>query len=894
MGLSLGASSALQAADIEITGVLKREVWPGATRAQVLDGSAGQPSTVGVVTRFEAPAGVGDNYSSRISGFFTPDRTGDYIFFLAADDDTDLYLSTDATPANKKLIAQEQSWSGNLNWQTAGAGDATFKNSYDFPNGEWPGGPNIVIPLTAGRKYYIEAVHHEGSGGDNLAATFVVDTFDYPPDGTATALTGNLISALLPSGTVTITQQPANVSTIAGVTATFSVETTHTGVVAPTYQWRRNGADIGGATSASYTTPVLALSDNNAKYTVRIAVPGAEVISSEATLNVTDDTLPPQVLSAGGLRTQGGGIEVGLIFDEVLNPASVTADKFTLSAGTVTAARYLPNSSGKASLRSGVVLTTTGLTAGQSYTVTVQGVSDAYGNAMASTATPFKVSSMSWAALGTQTAQFPAAAIAVGDDGFDVNGGGASFWTTNDDVTFVYEQVTGDFDKVLRVEYQDPSSQWARAGIHARETLDGTGETASRYQNSHANPSVMVSGQASNNSFETNRRLSTGSDATSSTGGGTPEYPNAWVRLRRQGDLMHMYRSNDGNTWIQLGTSDFNPADGSLPEGPLANSMYVGAVYGPENGNLTEANESLRGVFAVRFRDYGDFEPSKARGSQAYTIGINFTDASNQRGGLGPREIAGVNPIAQGNWNDLPTLAISEEAFALKAEVSGAAQNTTATVEWTSANTWASSGRGEENNMLTGSDRQLLVGYLDTGNATTTQVTVRSLPTQLTGGNGYDLVLYTLGGVAGRGGAFRVTDENGTELRPYVRGASPANPTSLTRVPVVGEEHGEGTYIVFEGLKAANVIVEATTEGGFGFSDTPRAPINAIQLVAPTGLLNVVQNPEISIVRAGAGATITYIGRLQRADTVNGPYTDVAGATSPYTVSAPGFFRATQ
>lgn len=196
--------------------------------------------------------------------------------------------------------------------------------------------------------------------------------------------------------------------------------------------------------------------------------------------------------------------------------------------------------------------------------------------------------------------------------------------------------------------------------------------------------------------------------------------------------------------------------------------------------------------------------------------------------------------------------------------------------------------------MLTGSDRQLLVGYLDTGNATTTQVTVRSLPTQLTGGNGYDLVLYTLGGVAGRGGAFRVTDENGTELRPYVRGASPANPTSLTRVPVVGEEHGEGTYIVFEGLKAANVIVEATTEGGFGFSDTPRAPINAIQLVAPTGLLNVVQNPEISIVRAGAGATITYIGRLQRADTVNGPYTDVAGATSPYTVSAPGFFRATQ
>ena len=39
-------------------------------------------------------------------------------------------------------------------------------------------------------------------------------------------------------------------------------------------------------------------------------------------------------------------------------------------------------------------------------------------------------------------------------------------------LTFVYEQVTGDFDKKLRVEYQDLSSQWARAGLIARDVTN--------------------------------------------------------------------------------------------------------------------------------------------------------------------------------------------------------------------------------------------------------------------------------------------------------------------------------------------------------------------------------------------------------------------------------------
>ena len=71
-------------------------------------------------------------------------------------------------------------------------------------------------------------------------------------------------SAVAPS----ITAQPANKTVTAGQTATFSV--TATGTAPLTYQWKKNGAAIGGATSASYTTPATAASDNNAQFTVTV------------------------------------------------------------------------------------------------------------------------------------------------------------------------------------------------------------------------------------------------------------------------------------------------------------------------------------------------------------------------------------------------------------------------------------------------------------------------------------------------------------------------------------------------------------------------------------------------------------------------------------------------
>jgi hypothetical protein len=58
-----------------------------------------------------------------------------------------------------------------------------------------------------------------------------------------------------------------------------------------------------------------------------------------------------------------------------------------------------------------------------------------------------------------------------------------------------------------------------------------------------------------------------------------------------------------------------------------------------------------------------------------------------------------------------------------------------------------------------------------------------------------------------------------------------------------------------------------------------------------------VSKPTLSVARSATGVTITFTGRLQSAATVNGPYADVAGATSPANISSAGaaaFYRSAQ
>jgi len=55
----------------------------------------------------EAPSDIGDYYGSRMKGWLIPPVTGNYTFWIASDDLSELWLSTDDDPANMELVCYE-------------------------------------------------------------------------------------------------------------------------------------------------------------------------------------------------------------------------------------------------------------------------------------------------------------------------------------------------------------------------------------------------------------------------------------------------------------------------------------------------------------------------------------------------------------------------------------------------------------------------------------------------------------------------------------------------------------------------------------------------------------------------------------------------------------------
>ncbi len=261
-----------------------------------------------------------------------------------------------------------------------------------------------------------------------------------------------------------------------------------------------------------------------------------------------------------------------------------------------------------------------------------------------------------------------------------------------------------------------------------------------------------------------------------------------------------------------------------------------------------------------------------------YSIGLNFGQSTAPEM-LAATDVAGVGSVAQANWNNLSPGSGASTA-AILADVNGSAQSTTVKVTWSSAGLWSSTGRGEENSSFTGTDRKLLTGYLDSGNESITQVTISDIPATFTGPT-YDVYVYGLGGVGGKGGGYRVTDAvDGSALTDWVRAQSPFNSANYVEVAAGSAVNAwnEGNYIVFRNLDSPSINVIGQTAGGLGFSGSgnPRAPINAIQLVTSS-------STGISISRANGLITIQYTGRLESAGQATGPYSPVPGAASPFT-----------
>lgn len=120
----------------------------------------------------------------------------------------------------------------------------------------------------------------------SLAAAHIADsgsTFTVTVTNSAGTVTSASATLTVTAAQVAITTQPSAVSQFVGETATFAVVAAGT---SPTYQWRKNGAAIAGATGISYTTQPLVAADDKSTFDVVVANTANSVTSDAASVKV--------------------------------------------------------------------------------------------------------------------------------------------------------------------------------------------------------------------------------------------------------------------------------------------------------------------------------------------------------------------------------------------------------------------------------------------------------------------------------------------------------------------------------------------------------------------------------------------------------------------------------
>ena len=95
-------------------------------------------------------ADYSNNTGERLRGYLVPPKTGNYYFWLAANNAAEFWLSTDAEQVNKVRRAVVTASSGDKTWNPPATGQQS----------QW-------LSLVAGQKYYFEVLHNTGGDADD-------------------------------------------------------------------------------------------------------------------------------------------------------------------------------------------------------------------------------------------------------------------------------------------------------------------------------------------------------------------------------------------------------------------------------------------------------------------------------------------------------------------------------------------------------------------------------------------------------------------------------------------------------------------------------------------------------------------------------------------------------
>ena len=222
----------------------------------------------------------------------SPNTAGTYTITATSNDELSVFVKTTVTVSAPVVVTQPASL--NLCAGTSGTLSvvANYAVSYQWYQGI------TLIPGATSSSYFIASASPTDAGNYTVVIT-----------NPAGSVTSNAATVSVGS---TIASQPSSISVFATQTTTFSVAAS--GVAPFTYQWYLipNGASTGvaitGATSSSYTTPVLALTNSGDKYYVVVSDACNVLTSSQATLTVSTGNAPPTIVTQPqSLTTVAGG-----------------------------------------------------------------------------------------------------------------------------------------------------------------------------------------------------------------------------------------------------------------------------------------------------------------------------------------------------------------------------------------------------------------------------------------------------------------------------------------------------------------------------------------------------------------------------------------------------------
>ena len=351
------------------------------------NGTATVSSTL-ALSSLEIPSARGDYYCVFIKGLLVAPETGNYRFAVASDDESRLYLSTDATPANKTLVAEESSWCNSRGFDTGAGGNQAPTQSGD-------------IYLEAGKCYYFEAYMRENDGGDNFAVAWSLPSQGPTrvPDNAAPiskAYVLDLDSVINPGNTVLeiVSQPPAAVTAYENGSLTLPVEVNYFSDlgydVPPYYTWYVKGditqgawmpvtsveysqSSVSGANTSTLQFRNLAGWEHNGTYRLDMSLAGKSLSSQEITLTVLSDTEAPTAVVKGDNSMENVTVQ----FSEVIGSGIDDPSNYSIDGLEILNVEYND-------AMDSAYLTTTRQEPGKVYTLKLKNISDNYGNTVPS------------------------------------------------------------------------------------------------------------------------------------------------------------------------------------------------------------------------------------------------------------------------------------------------------------------------------------------------------------------------------------------------------------------------------------------------------------------------------------------------------------------------------